>query len=629
MKLSDILIVLKDNFNYNSLRDIQEKVVLESFNNTNIIVLSPTGGGKSLCYQLPALINPGITIVISPLRSLIFDQVNNLVRKGIKATLLTGDTSTTEKETIYQNLELEEIPYSIIYTTPETIQSNSKFITYLENINSRKLIQRIVIDEAHCVSTWGHDFRPSYLKISSIKSTFPNVPFMALTATATDKVLSDIKHLLGIDGCKVFTQSFKRSNLNIKILSKNTSSVQDIIDSIRTQYNNKSGIIYCHSRKQCEQLASKLKIYNVQCEFYHAGLSRKDRENIQSNWIDNKLHVIIATIAFGMGIDKSDVRFVIHYNLPMSLENYYQEIGRAGRDGEDADCIIYYSIQDKIIYQKMIQSEHSNSPKRKAYNQQRLDNINIIITFFENIIDCRHYLLCTYLGEKIHNSINFCNNHCDNCSINKDKIEYKDVTDLAKSIINTIIFLMPMSSRTKIKKILRGSSEMKKYAGNKEFGIGYNISNEIVERLITYLVLEKYIKETVILNKFGYWNEQLMVYQKSKEFVSNSNTQIKLPFIKQNKINKYFKVEKTPPKNLIIKNGNTSNDESTLYNSLIEYRTKISKLKKLAPYCIFKNETINELIEKKPKTIQELFFIKGFGMKRIQEYGKDIIEIMT
>ena len=296
MKLSDILIVLKDNFNYDSLRDIQEKVVLESFNNTNIIVLSPTGGGKSLCYQLPALINPGITIVISPLRSLIFDQVNNLVRKGIKATLLTGDTSTTEKETIYQNLELEEIPYSIIYTTPETIQSNSKFITYLENINSRKLIQRIVIDEAHCVSTWGHDFRPSYLKISSIKSTFPNVPFMALTATATDKVLSDIKHLLGIDGCKVFTQSFKRSNLNIKILSKNTSSVQDIIDSIRTQYNNKSGIIYCHSRKQCEQLSSKLKIYNVQCEFYHAGLSRKDRENIQSNWIDNKHTSWVTTI---------------------------------------------------------------------------------------------------------------------------------------------------------------------------------------------------------------------------------------------------------------------------------------------------------------------------------------------
>ena len=636
MDTSSINKTLKKRFGFDSLRSIQQKVVYASFTNDDIIVLSPTGGGKSLCYQLPAILSDSLTIVISPLRSLIYDQVQSLKRKGITTCLLSGDVSTKDKKEIFNNLQLISIPYDLIYTTPETLLSNYEFMTILESLYKKKKLDRIVLDEAHCVSTWGHDFRPSYLKLKSLRYIFKNIPFMALTATATDKVLADIKHILNINECQIFSQSFFRNNLKIKCIQKDKNSIENIIDKIRTIYKDQTGIIYCHSRKQCEKISKKIKEANISCEFYHAGLSRNNRESIQNDWLENKTKIIIATIAFGMGIDKSDVRFVIHFNLPMSVENYYQEIGRAGRDGEPSDCIIYYNYQDKMIYQKMIQAEESNSPRRKAYNKQRINNIDRFIIFLENIVDCRHYQLCTYFGETVQNKHNFCNNSCDNCNTNLNKIEMMDLTDLSKTILNAIILLMPMATRCKVKKIIKGSSEMKEYKSKTVFGKAIEIKDDIIERLITHLIINKYVKETVYQNKFKFWNESLLLYQKSKDFLISKTDKIEIGILKINTITNHFK-RNVVPKTLKIKGTIPKNNDNIqsidnsdlLKQKLLKFRIEQSKRSGLPAYCIINNHTIDLLVIKKPTNKLMLQFIKGIGTKKIKEYGDEILKLIN
>ena len=539
---------LEEKFGYKKLRDFQEKVIKASIEKKDIIVLSPTSSGKSLCYQLPAILYRGLTVIICPLKSLIYDQVSNLKSKGIESHFISSDVNRGLKDELFQKLNNNKKPSYIIYTTPETFVSNIEFATILMDYEKEGILNRIVIDEAHCVSTWGHDFRPNYLKLTTIKNQYPEVPIMALTASATKKVQEDLKHILNIPNAKVFKKSFFRDNLIIKIKDKDAKTFDNLLESLRNQYRGKSGIIYCHSRKNCEDLYEKLRMRGISVEYFHAGLSKKTREQIQSDWIDNKKQVIIATIAFGMGIDKPDVRFVIHYNMPQSLENYYQEIGRAGRDGELSDCVIYYSNKDKLVYEKMVKKEQPKSPKKRAHNQQRLQKIMDISSFMENIIDCKHFLLCNHFGEKLEPAIGYCKNHCDNCHTNKKNIIFKDVTELCQIILNTIILLKNDSTRCKVKKFLKGSSEMKKFKEFKDFGVSKNYGEEIMERTFTHLINEKYVKEVVFRNQFGYYNDKLQLYQKSKNII-DGKVNITLPFLDKKNINEYFviKVKKKKP----------------------------------------------------------------------------------
>jgi len=536
--------ILTQNFGYKGLRPIQKNVINATYSNQDIIVLCPTGGGKSLCYQLPALLHQGLTIIISPLRSLIYDQVTSLKKKNIPVELLSGDVSSKDKNTIFKKLQQESLPFSLLYTTPETLLANYELINILETLNEKEMLSRIVIDEAHCVSSWGHDFRPAYLKLGGIKCMFENVPLMVLTATATDKVLSDIKHLLQINEHKLFKQSFYRKNLNINIIQKSNEkeTVEEIKNLLRTKYKNQSGIIYCYSRKSCESLSSKLQLYSINSAFYHAGLNKNERENVQTDWLNNDIQVIVATIAFGMGIDKPDVRFVFHMNMPMTIENYYQEIGRSGRDGLKSDCIIFYQkskegkcSKDLVLYTKMINSDKTNSPKRKDYNKKRINKIYQTVKFIENTIDCRHKLLSNYFGE---NDIEKCNNGCDNCIKNTGKMVTKDITELAKHIINCILLLKQYASRIKIKQILTGHHYMKKYKSK----LFYNIldNEEEIERIISKLVTDKYIKEIPIQTNYGNWSDKLQLYKKSQNFLESITTKIYLPIIKENKLDKYF-----------------------------------------------------------------------------------------
>jgi bloom syndrome protein len=453
--------ILQTKFGLESLRPFQKRVIDYLIKNPNkdIFILSPTSSGKSLCFQLPALYFDGITIVISPLKSLIFDQVQALKNKDIPAVLLSGDTKESDKEYIVNNIN----DYKLIYTTPETLLGSYSLFAILKKVK----INRFVIDEAHCVSNWGHDFRPKYLKLSEIRKEFPGIPIMALTATATQKVALNINYILKMDQPMLFKNSFYRNNLNIIIRQKMSEqkTKDTIIKLLKTTYKDKTGIIYCYSRKNCEMVSEYLNNHRIKSECYHAGLSKQNREKVQSEWLNDVTQVIVATIAFGMGIDKPNVRFVFHYNLPTSVESYYQEIGRAGRDGKESDCILFYNTQDLVIYRNI--------------KKNKMNNVYDVNEILNNEIECKHYLICAYLGEdfkKDVNPVNYCGNHCKNCRMT-DNMEFIDVTKETKVILD-MIHKKTSLSKNLIEKALHFHSQNYK-------------------RILVYLKLRRYIKESI------------------------------------------------------------------------------------------------------------------------------------
>jgi bloom syndrome protein len=418
---------------------------LESINATlaghDTFVLMPTGGGKSLCYQLPALIDSGktkgVTIVISPLLSLMEDQVNHLRALKVQAFLLNGETDKQAKAHLMKGLH-EDKPEKFIrllYVTPEMLTKNQRMCSVFEDLHRRRKLARIVIDEAHCVSQWGHDFRPDYKQLGSLRDQFPGVPVLALTATATENVKVDVIEQLHMKNPKLFKQSFNRPNLHYEILHKSNKMVtNDIAQLIKSSYNGQSGIVYCFSRNDCEKVSKELQDkHGIPSHYYHAHLDPSKKREVQADWQSGRYQVIVATIAFGMGIDKPDVRFVIHHSAPKSLEGYYQETGRAGRDGGHSGCYLFYSYGDVLKIQSMINGQDNASFEQKA---RQSDMLKVVTRFCDNRADCRRKQVLQYFGERF--DPKDCGGACDICT-SSHSFRTMDVSLLAKKAVSLVL----------------------------------------------------------------------------------------------------------------------------------------------------------------------------------------------
>lgn len=419
--------ILEQTFKLKKFHKQQLAAINAYLNKNNVLLLMPTGGGKSLCYQLPAVFSEGVTLVVSPLVSLMEDQIYQLKKLNINAKTMSSNTSKEEKKLIFDYLihnKGERI--CLIYVTPEWLAKSKRFMSALQKCHAAKKFDGIAVDEVHCVSTWGHDFRPDYTYLSLMKSMFADVPMMGLTATATNAVLSDVQKVLDIPDSVVIKAPFDRPNLFFTVIPKpesNEAAIQYLVQLLKNEYKNQSGIIYTATIKDCEEIATELRKHGLLVKPYHADLDKQFKTNIHEKWLNNEIQAIVGTIAFGMGIDKPDVRFVIHYTMPKSMESLYQEAGRAGRDGKKAYCTVLYKLGDYLK-----QSAYTNS-------KEQLKNVKSILDYCLNLTECRHKLIGKHFQEVT--LTEKCNSMCDNCT-SDNNIEYYNVADVAKTVINII-----------------------------------------------------------------------------------------------------------------------------------------------------------------------------------------------
>lgn len=516
-------------FGLRNFRSNQFEAIINFLMGRDVFVLMPTGGGKSLCYQLPALVkhlNQGITIVISPLISLMQDQINHLVAKDIKAGMISSKNTPEERR---QMLDLfRHAKLDLVYLSPEMINASGNIQRIIQHLYDHDLLGKIVVDEAHCISSWGHDFRPDYKGMNYFKNNFPKLPIMALTATANEKVKMDIIHNLNMANPKILKQSFNRINLFYEIKWKTSNYIDDIRDLINAKYRDKTGIIYCHSKQLCEQISGKLNSHGLNTSFYHAGMSTQDRFQVQNDWQREKIRIICATIAFGMGIDKPNVRFVIHLFLPRNLEGYYQETGRAGRDGLKSQCIMYYSYKDARNLKLMIQRD-------LELNQVTKDNhvlkLRQVVQYCENINDCRRKQVLQYFNENFNPKE--CDGNCDNCRNNNGVQVEKNITDISQQILKmvgeierqqvTLLYCQDVFKGSNAAKIISKGHNQLAY-----HGMGKKLDRLELERIFFHLISEDCLVEYSVMK--GGFASNYVKLGKNASRVLGGNLQMHIKF---------------------------------------------------------------------------------------------------
>ncbi|MFZ1573536.1 MAG: DNA helicase RecQ [Chlorobiota bacterium] len=582
--------ILQTTFGFDSFRHNQKEIIKNVIDGNDSFVLMPTGGGKSLCYQIPALIFKGLTVVVSPLIALMKDQVDALKINGVPANFLNSTQSQNEQNTIIEQLRNNKL--KLIYLAPERlIGEGNGFLSILKTLD----ISLFAIDEAHCISSWGHDFRPEYLQLSTLKVNFPNVPIIALTATADKITQKDILDKLNLDNPKTFLSSFNRPNIFYKV-EKKQNTFAKIVEYI-SKHKNDSGIIYTLSRKNADEICQKLEELGFLCKPYHAGLSKDDRETNQNLFLRDEIKIIVATIAFGMGIDKSNVRFVLHYNLPKNIEGYYQETGRAGRDGLPSEALLFYSRGDVITLKKFIFIEDNENQSRIM-----LDKLNKMTNYAETN-NCRRKFLLNYFDE-LHSG-NCCN--CDVCITTYDKF---DATVIAQKALSAVSRLGERMGLNYLIEFLRGSNsdKIKEYHMSiKTFGIGADINKED---------WYYYIKEIIQLGYLEQTQDQypiIKLTKKSAEVLFGKEQVFLVKIIPNDKPQK------------IVKQKIISYDEE-LFQKLRSIRRLIADDEKVPSFIIFSDSTLVELSYYYPRAILDLKNISGFGEVKIRKYGQIFLE---
>ncbi len=589
---------LKKHFGFDTFKGNQEAIITSLYEGKDTFVLMPTGGGKSLCYQLPSLLMEGTAIVISPLIALMKNQVDamrNFSEDDGVAHFLNSSLNKAAVDRV--KADILSGATKLLYVAPESL-TKEDYIEFLKNVP----ISFYAVDEAHCISEWGHDFRPEYRRIRPIINEIGKRPLIALTATATPKVQHDIQKNLGMLEANVFKSSFNRPNLYYEIRPKTSQIDRDIIKFIKNM-EGKSGIIYCLSRKKVEELAELLVVNDIKALPYHAGMDGATRSANQDAFLYEKVDVIVATIAFGMGIDKPDVRFVIHYDMPKSLEGYYQETGRAGRDGGEGLCITYYAAKDLQKMEKFIQNKPVT--EQEIGRQLLLETAN----YAESSI-CRRLSLLHYFGEKY--DVENCGN-CDNCLKPKQKVEAKD--DLC-AVLETIIALKEKFKADHVIDVMRGrvTADVKSYHHEEleAFGCEPKADARYLGAVIRQAVMAGYIDRDI--EQYGL----LKITPKGQDFL-NHPTSFKI-------VEDAEFSEDTEPE--VVKGGAGCAADPELYSILKDLRKTIAKNHKLPPYVIFQDPSLEAMATTYPITIEELANISGVGIGKAKRYGEEFVKLI-
>ncbi len=610
---------LKEYFGYDDFRPRQKEVIRQVLEKKDTLALMPTGGGKSICYQIPALVFEGCAVVVSPLIALMKDQVDSLKENGIAAAALNSALSNEEAAEVRRAFCKGEL--KLLYISPERLTFEADHLLPQGNVSM------FAIDEAHCISQWGHDFRPEYTQLFRLRENFPGIPMLALTATADAITREDILHQLSIPAENLVQDSFDRKNLSLTVKTNFTkkSKIGEMVDFIKAR-KNESGIVYCLSRKGTETVAEELNRQGINAQAYHAGMSAEDRSQIQDNFLFDRTKVICATIAFGMGIDKSNIRYVIHYNTPKNMEGYYQEIGRAGRDGLPADTLLFYSDGDIVQLAKFVRE----SPDENQKNLQ-LEKLARIQHYATSLV-CRRRILLGYFGEIMERD-------CGNCDICRRPPRRFDGTIIAQKALSAIARTREQENATMIIDILRGSRRSdliaKGYDQLKTFGVGNGTPAEkwrvYIQQLIHLgcLTMSYTDQKTLRITEFG---RQVLFGEKKIELALVTDEMV-AP--KENrKAREKFDRTASPAKESENRLRLSSREElegsdATLFEALRIHRKNLADAARVPPYVIFSDKVLLEIVHRRPTCLTELAEVPGIGSMKLNKYGKEFLDVIN